>query len=59
MLVVTLYEDDKGQDRFKVYWAEGEGEAEDITEQYEVAAVATEDGRRGFTVIKKEPEDGQ
>ena len=49
---VTLYTTDEG-DRFKVMKANDADILVDVTSDYEVASVRTEDGRTGFTVIPK------
>lgn len=53
-LHVTVYADPDG-DRFKVMVPDEAGDLIDLTEQYDVAACMTEDGRPGFTVVSKEP----
>jgi len=57
MLIVTIYdiEQDDGtvDERFKVFYKDGpEGEAVEVTKEYEVAACTTEDGKKGFVVVK-------
>ena len=54
MLVVTLYEDDEGEDRFKVFLVEGEeAEGVDVTEHYDVFASTLDDGRVCWSVAEK------
>jgi hypothetical protein len=52
-LHVTLFEDDKGNSRFKVLLPDpdDQGKLVDVTDRYEVAPTETEDGRRGFLVL--------
>lgn len=53
-LHVTLYtlDEDEG-DRFKVLAAvDGSDDLVDVTDQYEVVAIATDDKRGGFAVLK-------
>ncbi len=50
---VTLYTTDEG-DRFKVMDVGDDGNPVDVTSDYEVTAVQTEDGRVGFTVVGKQ-----
>ena len=52
-LHVTIYADGD-DDRFKVMVPDDDGNLIDLTEQYEVDACATEDGRAGFTVVAKD-----
>ena len=52
-LHVTLYTTDEG-DRFKVMKVGEQGDLVDVTSDYEVAAVKTEDGRVGLTVVPLE-----
>ena len=57
-LHVTIYDlDDDTGDRFKVMAvANDELTPIDVTDQYEVTAIATETGRGGFAVLKKSAE---
>ena len=56
-LHITIYQADDG-DRYKVHTIDPDlGEPEDVTEDYEVTAVETEDGRAGFAVVKVLPSD--
>lgn len=55
-LHVTLYTDGD-TDRFCVKSQadpDEPGQLDDVTESYDVVAIATEDGRQGFAVINKE-----
>lgn len=52
-MTITLYTTDDG-DRFKVMAVDDQGDLVDVTDGYEVAACATDDGRVGFTVVPKE-----
>ena len=51
-IVVTVYQS-AGGDRFKVHTADENDNAVEVTDQYEVVAMQTEDGRTGFAVIKE------
>ncbi len=53
MITITLYKDAEGNDRFKVMAPDGE-QLVDVTDQYEMAATTTPDGRTGFAVFRKE-----
>lgn len=52
-LNITLYKDADGNDRFKVMAPSGE-QLVDVTDQYEMAATSTPDGRTGFAVFRTE-----
>lgn len=54
-LVVTLWTDAEGQDRFKVQYPVTTEELVDVTDQFDMQLVQTDDGRTGFMVVKKEP----
>ena len=49
-LHVTLYTTDEG-DRFKVFAPSSQDDMVDVTDRYELAAIATEDGRTGWCVL--------
>lgn len=51
MITITLYKDAEGNDRFKVMAGE---QLIDVTDQYEMAATSTPDGRTGFAVFRTE-----
>lgn len=53
-LSVTIYQHGDA-DQFKVHLKEGDAELQDVTDQYEIAACATPDGRNGWAVFEKEP----
>lgn len=50
-LNVTVYETEAGT-KFKVYAHQG-GVVVEVTDQYEVVAAQSEDGRDGFFVVKR------
>lgn len=50
ILTITLYQDADGNDRFKVMAGDP---LTDLTDQYELVATATPDGRVGFAVFKR------
>ncbi len=52
-LHVTIYDAGQG-DQFKVLAGDDSEELVEVTDQYEVAAIETEDGRSGFAVVKLE-----
>ncbi|GAF71792.1 unnamed protein product [marine sediment metagenome] len=53
-LHITLYTQEV-DDRFKITAVDPEsGEPSDVTDQYEVVAAATPEGREGFAVFRKE-----
>ncbi len=57
MLVMTLYEAGD-EDRYKIF-AIDEHEAEtEVTDQYEVFATTLVDGRQGWSVVKKDWDNG-
>lgn len=52
-LHLTIYDLEGDEDRFKVTAVDTEdGEPIDVTDQYEVVAVETPEGRGGFAVFK-------
>lgn len=54
-LVLAIFQVN-GQERFHVHMPQPNGEALDVTEQYQlVAAVDPGTGQRGFTLLKKSP----
>lgn len=59
ILTISIYQTEDG-DRFKVYASAGQTLTE-ITDQYELVATKTDDGREGFLVVKREmsPSAGQ
>lgn len=56
-LHVTVYETEDG-DRFRVNAVDGKEptKVKDVTDQYEMVAAQTEDGRVGFTILKRAPQ---
>lgn len=50
-LNITVYETEAGT-KFKVY-AHQDGSIVDVTDQYEVVAAQSDDGRDGFFVVRK------
>lgn len=55
-LHVTLWRNDDGSERYRVNAVNDKNPemVEDVTDQYEVVAMATEDGKEGFAVLKSE-----
>lgn len=52
-LHITLYQDDADNDRFKAIAVDDQGDLVDVTDEYELVACATEDGRVGFMCVAK------
>lgn len=52
-LIITLYTDENGQDRFKVVHPVTEKDLVDVTDQFELHTITTPSGEIGFTVFKK------
>lgn len=55
-LIVTLWTDGDGNDRFMVQHPVTVDELVDVTDQFELVVTATDDGRTGFMVVKKQPQ---
>lgn len=54
-LHVTVWKDDDGNDRFIVMAEQPPARGlVDVTDQYELAAVATPEGRPGFAVFRRQ-----
>jgi len=53
-LIITLYTDQDGQDRFKATYPVTEDELVDVTEQFELTTIQKENGEVGFCVFKKQ-----
>ncbi len=54
-LILTLWADQNGNDRFKVQAPIGEELVlVDVTEQFELSVVADDQGRMGFAVFRKQ-----
>ena len=59
-LHVTIYNLGDGDgDQFKVFSQQGDNPEEltEVTDQYVVAAIQTPNGRTGFAVLQREPEE--
>ena len=52
-LIITLYKDEDGNDRFKVMVPVMD-EMVDVTDQYEMVATATPEGHVGFGIFRTE-----
>lgn len=52
-LIISLYTDKDGQDRFRVDHPISEEETVEVTDQFELTTVEREDGAIGFVVFKK------
>ena len=52
-LTFTINQDTEGNDRFKVYAPSEDEEVKEITEDYDLMAVQSKEGREGFAVFKK------
>jgi len=55
-LIISLYTDQNGNDRFLVQHPVTLTELVDITDQFELAASTTDDGRQAITLIQKNAE---
>lgn len=55
-LIVTLFTDDEGQDKFRVTYPLTETDLLDVTNQFEMHVTQTDDGRTGFMIVKLKPE---
>lgn len=53
-LIVTLYTDAEGNDRFKVQYPLTVDDLLDVTDQFEMVVAQTSDNRTGFMIVKKE-----
>ncbi len=53
VLTLTIYKVEGELDRFRAH-SVVDGKVVDVTNQYEVTAAVTEDGRTGFAVFKRE-----
>jgi hypothetical protein len=53
-LTITVYTTENGGDAFQVHAADSSkhGLLVDVTDQYEVVAMGTDDGKQGFAVLK-------
>jgi len=51
---ITVYTTENGGDAFQVHAADSRdpGNLVDVTDQYELVAMQTEDGKQGFAVLK-------
>jgi hypothetical protein len=56
-LIVTLFTDAEGQDRFKVDYPLTATELMDVTDQFDMQLCKTDDGRTGFMIVKLPKED--
>jgi hypothetical protein len=54
VLTLTVYVDEDGDDRFKVYWTDDPDSMTDVTDDYEVFTCEMEDGRTGTMLVKRE-----
>ncbi len=52
-LVLTMWTDQDGNDRFRVDYPHTETDLEDVTSQFELTTIESEDGAIGFCVFKK------
>lgn len=52
-LLITLWTDEDGNDRFKVVYPETETNLIDVTAQFELTTIERPDGAIGFCVFKK------
>ena len=52
-LMITLYTDPDGQDRFKVVHPT-EDDMVDVTDQFDMSVITMPDGQLGFAVFKKQ-----
>lgn len=52
-LIVTLYTDANGVDKFKVTYPETETNLVDVTDQFELTTIEMPTGEIGFCVFKK------
>jgi len=53
-LIVTLYTDAEGNDRFKVQYPLTVDDLLDVTDQFEMVVAQTSDNRTGLMIVKKE-----
>ena len=56
-LSITVYTTENGGDAFQVHAADSRDPANlrDVTDQYELVAMQTDDGKEGFAVLKPSP----
>ncbi len=52
-LIITLFTDSDGNDKFKVVFPETETNLIDVTDQFELTTIERPDGAIGFCVFKK------
>jgi len=56
-MTITVYTTKNGGDAFQVHAADSsrQGILMDVTDQYELVAMQTDDGKQGYAVLKAEP----
>jgi len=53
-LIISLYTDQDGQDRFRVDHPVSEEETVEVTDQFDVSVITMPNGQLGFAVFKKQ-----